>query len=111
MTNMEIDLDGARGVKCPTCRAPVGQSCVWNDGEGGDAVDNAHVARTGAATRAVTWGVYQGPEQREAHAAELADVGGYPNASTDVIALISCSSKKLDRAARARDLYTSALFR
>lgn len=95
--------DGARGVSCPTCRAVVGAPC--------DVDATPHAKRVERATRSINFGVYQWPEARAAAAAERADIGGYPNASTDAIALVSCSAKKLDRAARARELYTSALFR
>lgn len=102
-----VNADDAKGVSCPTCKAKMGAKCESN----ACAPLVSCIARFRQADKALYWGVYQWPESRDAHAAELADVGGYPNATTDVIALISCSSKKLDRPALARDLYTSALFR
>lgn len=106
MTSAQIKRDGARGIKCQLCTAPIGQSCK----DGGLDVP-PHVTRVEAAQRAAKWGVYTTPEARDEQEREKAVEFGYPKHSTGHVALISCSSKKLDRRALARDLYTSPLFR
>jgi hypothetical protein len=106
MTPAQIKRDGARGIKCQLCGAPIGQHCK----DGGLDVP-PHATRLEAAQRAARWGVYISPETRDEQAREKASEFGYPKHSTGHIALISCCAKKLDRRAPARDLYTSPLFR
>lgn len=106
MTSAQIKRDGARGIKCQLCTAPIGQHCK----DGGLDVP-PHATRIIAAQRAVNWGVYTTPETRDEQAREKATDIGYPKHSTSHIALISCSAKKLDSRSLARNLYTSPLFR
>jgi len=106
MTAAKIKRDGARGIKCQLCGAPIGQRCK----DGGLDVP-PHAPRVEAAQRAAKWGVYTTPEARDEQAREQAAEIGYTKHSTSHIALISCGSKKLDIRAPARDLYTSPLFR
>lgn len=106
MTPAKIKRDGARGIKCRLCGAPIGQSCK----DGGLDVP-PHAMRIEAAKLATRWGVYMTPEARDEQAREKAAEIGYPQHSTRHIALISCGSKKIDSRAPARDLYTSPLFR
>jgi hypothetical protein len=107
VTPAEIKRDGAMGVKCQLCLAPVGEPCKAVDEV---TISTPHATRIHAAQRAAHWGVYQGPECRAEHARERAEADAltYPKLSSDTITVIACSSTKRGERCEAAELYSAS---